>query len=108
MNERLYDLLTELGKHFGKTTRWKVRCLEEDAATEEHKIRLAEEVLAVHSTGTVAEWHSFQLRARERTGRFAIFSSLPASRMTRPCFPPTSGPLGRSKSLRAQRRRPGP
>ena len=62
MNERLEDLLTELGKHFGKTTRWKVLCLEQDAATEEHKIRLAEEVLAAHSTGTVAEWHSYQLR----------------------------------------------
>ena len=39
-----------------------ILCLEQDAATEEHKIRLAEEVLAAYSTGTVAEWHSYQLR----------------------------------------------
>ena len=62
MNERLEDLLTELGKHFGKTTRWRVLCLEQDSATEERKIRLVEEVLAAYSTGTVAEWHSYQLR----------------------------------------------
>ena len=35
MNERLEYLLTELGKHFGKNTRWKLLCLEQDAATEE-------------------------------------------------------------------------
>lgn len=64
MNQRLDDLLTELGKHFGKLTRWKALCQERDARTDEDKIRLAEEVLAAYSTGTVAEWYSYHLRLR--------------------------------------------
>jgi hypothetical protein len=62
VNERLEELETVLFKHFGKLTRWKVMCLEQDATADEHKIRLAEEVLAAESTGTVAEWYSFHLR----------------------------------------------
>lgn len=62
MNDRLDDLLTELGKHFGKLTRWRALCQERGVTTDEHKILLAEEVLAAYSTGTVAEWQSYQLR----------------------------------------------
>ena len=66
MNERLEDLLTELGKHFGKLTRWRALCQERGVTTDEDKIRLAEEVLAAYSTGTVAEWHSYHLRLQGR------------------------------------------
>ncbi len=66
MNERLDDLLTDLGKHFGKMTRWRALCRERDATTDEDKLRLAQEVLAAYSTGTVAEWHSYDLRLRGR------------------------------------------
>ena len=66
MNERLDGLLTELGKHFGKLTRWKSLCQEREITTDEEKIGLAEEVLAAYSTGTVAEWHSYQLRLQGR------------------------------------------
>jgi hypothetical protein len=62
MNVRLEELLAELGKHFGKLTRWRALCQERDTTTDEGKIRLAEEVLSAYSTGTVAEWHSFHLR----------------------------------------------
>ena len=37
-------------------------CQEREVSTDEEKIRLAEEVLAAYSTGTVAEWHSYHLR----------------------------------------------
>jgi hypothetical protein len=60
--ERLEGLKAELFKRFGKLTRWKALCLERDASTDEDKIRLAEEVLAAYSTGTVAEWYSYHLR----------------------------------------------
>jgi hypothetical protein len=66
MNQRLDDLLTELGKHFGKLTRWKALGQERDASTDEDKIRLAEEVLAAYSTGTVAEWYRYHLRLQGR------------------------------------------
>ena len=66
MNQTLDDLLTELGKHFGKLTRWRALCLERDVTTDEDKIRLAEEVLAAYSTGTVAEWYSYHLRLQGR------------------------------------------
>jgi hypothetical protein len=60
--ERLEELKSELFKHFGKLTRWKALCVERDATTVEEQIRLAEEVLAVPSTGTVAEWYGYHLR----------------------------------------------
>jgi hypothetical protein len=60
--ERLEELKTELFTHFGKLTRWKVLCLEREAKTEEDKIRLAQDVLAASSTGTVAEWQGYHLR----------------------------------------------
>ena len=55
-SERLKELRSELFKHFGRITRWKVLCQGRDATTDEEKIRIAEEVLKAPSTGTVAEW----------------------------------------------------
>lgn len=60
--ERLEELEVELFKHFGKITRWKAVCQERQATTVGYKIRLAEEVLASPSTGTVAEWYGSHLR----------------------------------------------
>jgi hypothetical protein len=60
--KRLEELKNELFTRFGKLTRWKALCLEQDATTDEKKIRLAEEVLASSSTGTVAEWRGYDLR----------------------------------------------
>jgi hypothetical protein len=58
----LDGLLTELGQVFGRFTKWRVRCKEQNATTEAVLIRLAEEVLAEPCTGTVAEGHSHWLR----------------------------------------------
>jgi hypothetical protein len=66
MNQTLDDLLNELGKHFGKLTRWKALCQEREITTDEKKIELAEEVLAAYSTGTVSEWYSYHLRLQGR------------------------------------------
>ena len=65
-DERLEELKAELFKHFGKLTRWKALCLEREVTTVEEQIRLAEEVLAASSTGTVAEWYSYHLRLQGR------------------------------------------
>jgi hypothetical protein len=54
MSDRLKQLLLELSKRFGSTTRWKVLCKEQAAATEADRIRLAEQVLAEPPTDTVA------------------------------------------------------
>ena len=62
--KRLKELRTELFNYFGKITRWKVLCQEQDATTDEEKIRLAEEVLRTPSTGTVAEWWGSHLRLK--------------------------------------------
>lgn len=59
---RLEALKAELFKHFGKLTRWKTLCVERGAETVDEQIRLAEEVLAAPSTGTVAEWYGYHLR----------------------------------------------
>jgi hypothetical protein len=56
------ELKSDLFEHFGKLTPWKALGLEQDAKTDEDKIRLAEEVLAGSSTGTVAEWYGSHLR----------------------------------------------
>jgi hypothetical protein len=61
-SERLEGLKAELFRHFGKLTRWEWLCREQDATTDDDKVRLAEEVLAAESTGTVAEWHGYHLR----------------------------------------------
>jgi hypothetical protein len=66
-DERLEALKDELFKHFGKLTRWKALCVERDATTVEEQIRLAEEVLAASSTGTVAEWYGYHLRLQGKT-----------------------------------------
>ena len=63
-SERLSRLRSELFEHFGKITRWKVLCQEQNATTEEEKIRLAEEVLASPSTGSVTEWWGSHLRLK--------------------------------------------
>ena len=63
-SERLNELRSELFKHFGKITRWKLLCQEQDATTDEEKIRLAEEVLKAPSTGTVAEWWGSYVRLK--------------------------------------------
>lgn len=62
MNPRLEQLLVELGKHFGKTTRWKTLCKERNATTDEEKMKLAEQVLGEWSTGAVAELSSHRAR----------------------------------------------
>ena len=60
--ERLGEMRTELFRHFGKITRWKVLCRERDALNDEEKIRLAEEVLRTPTTGTVADWRGSHRR----------------------------------------------
>lgn len=60
--ERLEELRAELFEHFGKLTRFESLCVEREATTVEEQIRLAEEVLAAPSTGTVAEWYGYHLR----------------------------------------------
>jgi hypothetical protein len=62
MNPRLKQLLVELGKHFGKTTRWRALCKERQATVDEEKIKLAEQVLGEWSTGTVAELASHRAK----------------------------------------------
>jgi hypothetical protein len=62
MNPRLTQLLGELGKQFGKTTRWRALCKERSSTTDEEKIELAEQVLQEWSTGTVAEFSSHQAK----------------------------------------------
>jgi hypothetical protein len=62
MNARLQQLLFELGKHFGKTTRWKALCKERKVRTDDEKIKLAEQVLGEWTTGTVAELSSHRAR----------------------------------------------
>lgn len=62
--KRLKELRIELFRHFGKITRWKVLCQDQDATSDEEKIRLAEEVLRTPSTGTVAEWWGSHLRLK--------------------------------------------
>ena len=62
MSESLGELKGRMRGHFGKITRWRLLCKEQDAATEEEQIRLAHQVLAGPSTGTVAEWHSHWAR----------------------------------------------
>ncbi|MGH7223923.1 MAG: hypothetical protein ACRELF_11890 [Gemmataceae bacterium] len=51
---RLEELLAELAKDFGKTTRWQALCKEQNASTDADQIRLAEQVLAEPPIGTVA------------------------------------------------------
>lgn len=58
---RLDELKTELGTVFGRHTKWRVRCKEQNATSEADQIRVAEEVLAEPCTGTVAEWQCHQL-----------------------------------------------
>lgn len=60
--KRLEELKADLFEHFGKLTRWEALCVERDARTDEEQIRLAEEVLAAPTTGTVAEWYGHHLR----------------------------------------------
>lgn len=55
---RLKQLLDELAKDFGKTTRWRALCKEQRATTDADQIRLAEQVLAEPSMGTVAAGHA--------------------------------------------------
>ena len=62
--EKLEQLRSELFEHFGKITQWKVLCQEQDATTDEEKIRLAEDVLKAPWTGTVAEWWGAHLRLK--------------------------------------------
>jgi hypothetical protein len=62
MSPRLQQLLVELGKHFGKTTRWRALCKENKATTDDEKIKVAEQVLGEWSTGTVAELSSHRAK----------------------------------------------
>ncbi len=52
--KRLEQLLAELAMDFGKTTRWKALCNEQNATTKADQIRLAEQVLSEPPMGTVA------------------------------------------------------
>lgn len=58
MKPKLKKLLAELGRHFGKTTRWRAVCKEQNATTDDERIAVAEQVLQEWSTGTVAELYS--------------------------------------------------
>jgi hypothetical protein len=61
MSDRLKDLEAELGKVFGRYSKWKLRCQERHATTIEDKIKLAEAVLAEPCSGTVTEARSHAL-----------------------------------------------
>jgi len=63
-SDRLGELKVELSRNFGRFTRWRALCQERSVATDSEKIRLAEEVLAAPSTGTVAEWLTYNLRLK--------------------------------------------
>ncbi len=54
MNRHLKQLLAELSKDFGKMTRWRALCEEQNATTEAERMNLAEQVLAEPSIGSVA------------------------------------------------------
>lgn len=54
MNQQLRQLLVQLGKSFGKTTRWLALCEEQHANCDGDQIRLAMQVLAEPPTDTVA------------------------------------------------------
>lgn len=62
MSARIEQLVEKLQADFGRITRWHLLCKEQNATTDEAKIRLAEQVLNEWSTGTVAEWYSHWLR----------------------------------------------
>jgi hypothetical protein len=62
--DRLGGMKAQLSRHFGKLTRWRALCQERDVTTDDEKIRLAEEVLAAPSTGTVAEWLTHHLHLK--------------------------------------------
>jgi hypothetical protein len=62
MSARIEQLVEKLQAGFGRITRWQLLCKEQNATTDEAKIRLAEQVLNEWSTGTVAEWYSHWLR----------------------------------------------
>ncbi len=59
---RLRGLKAELSRRFGKITRWRVLCQEQNITSMKDQILLAEEVLAAPSTGTNAEWLTYHLR----------------------------------------------
>jgi hypothetical protein len=59
---RLESLLAELAKDFGKTTRWRLLCQEQNATTEAEQIELALQVLAEPSEGSVAAGYSHWAR----------------------------------------------
>jgi len=61
MSQQLDELRAELGKVFGRTTKWQALCKQHKVAKEAEWIKLAEQVLAEHCTGTVAEAHSHRL-----------------------------------------------
>jgi hypothetical protein len=77
MSQRLQELRAELAKHFGKTTRWKVLCKQQKASSDEDKIKLAEQVLAEWTTGTVAEWQSHWLELQGVESRPASYPYKP-------------------------------
>lgn len=54
----LDELKVQLRSDFGKTTRWRVLCKEQNATSDADQIRLAEQVLAEPPLGTVAAGHA--------------------------------------------------
>ena len=52
--ERLDELTTELAKQFGKITRWRSLCQEQNIISVGEQIRVAEEVLAAPSSRAIA------------------------------------------------------
>ena len=68
---RLQELLAEMGKSFGKTTRWRVLCKDQNATSDAEKIKLAEQVLAEPPIDTVAGGHALWARLRGSKDRQA-------------------------------------
>ncbi len=64
MSDRLRQLLAELAADFGKTTRWRALCQEQNATTEAEQIRLAEQVIAEPPMGTVAGGYAHWAKLR--------------------------------------------
>lgn len=58
------QLEKQLGKVFGRHTKWLYKCQINNATTEDQKIKLAEEVLQEPCTGTIAEAQSYLLKLK--------------------------------------------
>lgn len=65
----LERLLKELGQTFGKLSRWRNLCRQENATTEAAQVAIARRVLAEWSTGNVSEGQTRHLEAQGQAAK---------------------------------------